>query len=243
MGNFIDLTGKRFGRLLVVGRHGYIKGKYIAWKCLCDCGQTTIVRGSSLRSGNTRSCGCFCKDRVSETKRLYLQEGQKFGRLTVLERSGRARDSAFLWKCLCDCGEIAVVRGVCLVSGHTQSCGCLQRERATATVMGKFGCAHPSWKGGLSLEPYPPEFNEMFKQTVRERDGNVCAICRLQERNGNKLSVHHIDYIKENTTPENCISLCNACHAVTHGNRDYWQDTLSSLLQRRLSYLGECNAS
>lgn len=59
--NFKDLTGQRFGRLTVIRRapRGY-KGKTHAfWVCDCDCGQTSIVDGVKLRSGHTRSCGCF----------------------------------------------------------------------------------------------------------------------------------------------------------------------------------------
>lgn len=61
--------------------------------------------------------------------------GQKFGRLTVIDvaddivsESGR---HTAMWKCLCDCGNETVVRGKCLKSGDTKSCGCLQREEVS----------------------------------------------------------------------------------------------------------------
>ena len=58
----IDLTGKRFGSLTVIERHGtYVspKGaKMVTWLCKCDCGNTTVVHGTSLKSGNVKSCGC-----------------------------------------------------------------------------------------------------------------------------------------------------------------------------------------
>lgn len=57
---YIDMVGKKFGRLLVVKRSG---GKHssrnILWECLCECGETVTVPGSVLRSGKARSCGCF----------------------------------------------------------------------------------------------------------------------------------------------------------------------------------------
>ena len=53
----IDLTGKRFGRLLCLEAVGRDK-RGVLWKCRCDCGTERIVRGMSLRDGNTRSCGC-----------------------------------------------------------------------------------------------------------------------------------------------------------------------------------------
>lgn len=53
----IDLTGQRFGRLVAIEVAG--RGKYRLWKCRCDCGKSTVVDGASLRTGNTRSCGCL----------------------------------------------------------------------------------------------------------------------------------------------------------------------------------------
>lgn len=65
MGKFIDLTGKKFSMLTVKGvNHKNEKGKYF-WKCLCDCGKETIVLGNSLRSFNTKSCGCLKIDNPS----------------------------------------------------------------------------------------------------------------------------------------------------------------------------------
>jgi len=87
--------------------------------------------------------------------------------------------------------------------------------------------AYP-WKGGKSFEPYSHRFNRRFKKRIRERDRYTCAICRLYGR-----AVHHIDYIKANTIPENCITLCRPCHATTGGNRDYWQRELERLMTAR----------
>lgn len=53
----IDLTGHRFGSLTVV-KYAYTDGKRAVWRCECDCGRHTEVRVSSLRNGNTKSCGC-----------------------------------------------------------------------------------------------------------------------------------------------------------------------------------------
>lgn len=62
---FKDLTGRKFGRLLVISkgektRHGY------KWNCVCDCGNKISVLTTSLNSGNTKSCGCYAKERARE---------------------------------------------------------------------------------------------------------------------------------------------------------------------------------
>jgi hypothetical protein len=63
MSNFKDLTGQRFGRLLVVSRLPN-KGKYVIWECLCDCGNMREVITYNLKSGITKSCGCLVKEEL-----------------------------------------------------------------------------------------------------------------------------------------------------------------------------------
>jgi hypothetical protein len=53
-----DLTGARFGRLLVSGRAGSNEQRFALWQCTCDCGGSVVARGNSLRDGSRKSCGC-----------------------------------------------------------------------------------------------------------------------------------------------------------------------------------------
>lgn len=59
MSELIDLTGKRFGKLVVLKRVDNNKHRQPQWECLCDCGNKTIVVGQKLRKGITKSCGCL----------------------------------------------------------------------------------------------------------------------------------------------------------------------------------------
>lgn len=59
LGRFIDLTGQKFGKLLVTSRSENNKRGQTRWNCKCECGNKTIVVGASLRSGVTKSCGCL----------------------------------------------------------------------------------------------------------------------------------------------------------------------------------------
>lgn len=64
--HFIDITGKKYGRLTVIKSKGKtIQGKYI-WLCKCDCGNIVNVVGASLIKGVTQSCGCLKKEIVSK---------------------------------------------------------------------------------------------------------------------------------------------------------------------------------
>ena len=82
---------------------------------------------------------------------------------------------------------------------------------------------HPRWKGGISREPYGFDFNEELKELIRKRDNYKCQLCGCpQEECETKLPIHHIDYDKENSNPNNLISLCISCHSKTNEKRDYW---------------------
>lgn len=60
-GNIKDLVGQKYGRLTVIKFNGSVK--YCAiWECKCDCGNSVNVRAKDLRSGNTKSCGCYAKE-------------------------------------------------------------------------------------------------------------------------------------------------------------------------------------
>jgi len=62
----IDLTGKRFGRLEVLGfSHDDIDGN-VSWDCICDCDTIVTVQGHDLRFGNTKSCGCLRKELLAK---------------------------------------------------------------------------------------------------------------------------------------------------------------------------------
>jgi len=60
----LDLTGNRFGRLTAIERAANI-GTATAFHCVCDCGNAVVVRGRSLRLGDTQSCGCFRAEKMA----------------------------------------------------------------------------------------------------------------------------------------------------------------------------------
>lgn len=82
------------------------------------------------------------------------------------------------------------------------------------------------WKGGISFEPYAPEFNSVLKEQVRQRDNYQCQLCHKTER---KLPVHHIDYNKRNNNSDNLISLCRSCHSKTNERREFWKQYLKAI--------------
>lgn len=96
---FIDLTGQRFGKLVVLGMNGrrIVGGRVtkICWNVRCDCGTVTTAVGEQLRSGHTASCGCyrseFCRLPVEQAAinkfyRGYVSSAAKCGRAFDLSR-------------------------------------------------------------------------------------------------------------------------------------------------------------
>lgn len=90
MGAFIDLTGRRFGRLTAIKRVGTVRGK-AAWLCRCDCGGKATVPSSSLTSGNTRSCGCIHSEQVTAGNRVRATHGGGRSRLYGVWHSMKQR--------------------------------------------------------------------------------------------------------------------------------------------------------
>jgi hypothetical protein len=89
-------------------------------------------------------------------KILVGQHQKGDGRLTVLRDSGINRFHKHIWLCGCDCGGVAVVSTSHFLSGHTKSCGCLQRE--IAAKIGKRRRRFP-WQVGT---------NHQFERMARE---------------------------------------------------------------------------
>lgn len=123
------MIGQNYGRLTVLSLDNSPHkqaGKF--YLCKCECGKETIVLGSSLRSGHTKSCGCLQREIAANTGHKNVKDlsGQRFGKLTVLKLNGFTKTNKAIWYCKCDCGREIEVRACNLISGNTQSCGCIQ---------------------------------------------------------------------------------------------------------------------
>lgn len=118
-----DLTGKKYGKLTVLGRgEDYVSpsgSRLLRWKCQCECGNVINATTSQLKRGIS-SCGC--------TSRRESLIGLQFGKLTVISEAEDYVSPKGLhmakWHCRCDCGSEIDVLGMSLKNGDTKSCGC-----------------------------------------------------------------------------------------------------------------------
>lgn len=127
-----DLTGKKFGMLLPVE---WIRGG--RWRCICDCGNETIVDTRNLISGHTSSCGCKRYD----TKNVKDMVGYEDDNLKVMSRANNIGDIA-AWRCVCKhCGREFTTKGSNIRFSYTQSCGCRhsRNEQKIAQLLSEHG--------------------------------------------------------------------------------------------------------
>lgn len=113
MGKFEDLSGKRFGRLIVIRRtNDYVSpsGKHVVkWLCKCDCGNMVRTTSYQLKSGKTKSCGCYQKQMASYANKIH---GLSKERLYYIWRDMRYRCQSPKQKEYCNYGA----RGISLCS-------------------------------------------------------------------------------------------------------------------------------
>ena len=122
----VDYTGRRFGKLLVLGRAEAGKNGRTRWKCRCDCGKECSVLQASLRAGKRTSCGCDSQKGKHTTKDVT---GQKFAMLTALHPTGeRSRNGSIIWHCRCDCGNEVDLSLERLKYSTVVSCGCMREK-------------------------------------------------------------------------------------------------------------------
>lgn len=136
MSKVLDLTGKKYGRWTVIEKakskaNASLNDRENYWKCICECGKVKEIRGSSLRNGNSKSCGCFAKEQTSKFVRENYKpkpiidiKGRRFGKLLVMEMQEHIIGDDVKWKCKCDCGNEIVTKGSYLKKGQKTHCGC-----------------------------------------------------------------------------------------------------------------------
>lgn len=107
-------------------------------------------------------------------------------------------------------------------SRSTYCNSCKQKEKRNSNYnkiwYSKSKKDNPNWKNGISNQGYSYKFNNKLKQKILKRDSYTCQLCNKKE----DLTVHHIDYNKQNCEENNLIVLCRNCNSKVNFNRNYW---------------------
>lgn len=180
------------------------------------------------------------------------ETGNRYGRLIVIERTDIGTKGHARWKCLCDCGNEAVVLGHSLRRGVTQSCGCLRRERMREIhILPKGEAAFNDLFS--SIKRRAKHLNRVFdltKEQVKYLTSQPCYYCgakpaqfgtKLENtRNRNGAYIYNgLDrvnneegYVLENIVP--CCGICN--HAKSTMTQDEFLGWVSRIYQRKHSH-------
>ena len=155
-------------------------------------------------------------------KKLELQ-GQRFGRLTVLEENGRSKRRV-LWKCQCDCGHTTTVLGASLVGGATQSCGCyhLEKIREVRVPDAAFNNLYTKYQYRAKKTG---RIFELSREAFKELTVDSCFYCGARPEqvfrmtsgaeytyNGVDRIDNNLGYVLGNVVP--CCGVCNKMKAV-----------------------------
>lgn len=179
-----DITGMRSGMVEALEPSGKKRRGVILWNCRCDCGKEFQTEGYKISGGVITSCGC-----ARNLHQIKDLTGQKFGRLTALQRLDKRKGSSFAWLCRCDCGKIAEVSANALLQGTVQSCGCQKTDRLKQSAKDITGKAFGRL---VALEP-----------TEKRMGGSVVWRCRCSC--GRETMAAYSSLISENTKSCGCM--------------------------------------
>jgi len=210
MAKIIDLTGQKIGHLTVL-EQGKKQGGKLYWKCQCDCGNICEKQGQYLRAGKYTHCGCQTKKNSQKNERSTNLIGQKFGKLTVLEKLETRQRGYVMWRCQCDCGNIKDIPTNYLTNGHTTSCGCYFKETHGIDLTGKkFGRwtalyrdpdNHKKWICKCDCGTIRSVQGPALREGISQSCG--CITYSIGEKNiEDILKENNICYIKEYTNSE-----------------------------------------
>lgn len=224
MSRGIDITGERFGALVVKNKTGSKKLRSI-FLCLCDCGKQREFPGVHLRKGWAKSCGCKSHVRAKEGKCRFDSHKEK---LYKYHETRRSPDGNTLEVKCHFCGKwfepssIDVSNRIAAISGRVSgenNLYCSDTCKSSCSVYRK-----SSEVTGNSLSKNRLK-NGFVRSSIISERGNTCEICGSVET----LHVHHINPFSMahalEHDKENCLLVCVICHNKLHklpgcGKRD-----------------------
>lgn len=118
----------------------------------------------------------------------------------------------------------------CLKKEHNFCCRACKDQWASEN---QTGIKATGYIHGQAHLPYAKTWTKKLKEQIRNRDNFTCQICGKSQLDfQRRLSIHHIDYNKENCKEYNLISLCVHCHGLTNKNRNSWIEYFQELLSK-----------
>ena len=192
------------------------------------------MQNYTYSKNNHCKCGKLINNLSIRCKKCAAKERTK-----IPQKCSRYVDGRSLKKYYCECGvKITYPNKRCIICSKIGTNNAFYGKHHTKETKLKMSKNHPdlsgskngNWNGGTENYPYPLEFNDTLKNSIRKRDNYECQNCGMTEEEhlivkGRILSVHHIDYNKNNCNEYNLITVCDSCNTRANFNRSYWQET------------------
>ena len=202
MGGFKDLTGQRFGRLIVIKKDGKDKNGNVKWTCKCDCGNTTQpIRSSSLRNGSTKSCGCLNKEKSSENMKKLRAEWEQKEEYKLMQKEANIK--------------------------RWQDEEYREAHSGKNSTSYNHDLTEEEREQGRSIEGY----NE-WRNEVKEKANFTCDCCYKHGGNMNSHHLDGYDWCKERRIDvNNGVCLCENCHKEFHKIYGYGNNTKEQYIE------------
>lgn len=248
MGKVKDLTGQRFGRLVVLKQEGRNSSRKITWLCKCDCGNECVVVGNSLSTGNTVSCGCLRKEVTGEKyrgKTLTEETKKKIscsskGKQHTEETKKKISESVT--------GEDNPFYG----KHHTEETKrTWSEQRKGKQLSEETKCKMSETRKGENNPNYNPNLTDEdrkerriqqgysdWQREVKHQANYTCDICG--KRGNGTLHSHHLDSYNSHEERRlditNGVCLCEHCHRDFHHYYGYGENTEEDYLEYKFAY-------
>lgn len=216
--------------------------------------QSIIVGKAPLISGFTSRCTSRQRQQANkgrfvmalDNRKIILEAGRKFGRLTVVEDTRRrSKNGTVIWLCRCECGNLCKVLVTNLLKGSTRSCGCLRLETVRLNYgQAAFNKLYTLYRIGAEQRglTFP-----LAKEEFRKLTSGNCYYCgqepsRVSHNNGKKSKffgnytyngIDRVDNLK-GYEPKNCVTCCFECNQAKLA---LTQDGFLSLVKRIYEHL------
>ncbi len=206
--------------------------------------------GRTLKKYYCIECGNKISYKTWKYGKKRCKSCSKKGQFAPLFKDGRT-----LKRYYCDCGEEINFSTALYSKGKCSKCAdklhSLRMSGKGNSMYGKIGYwankkkpaqskrmkgkNNPNWQNGISKLPYAFDFTSELKNSIRTRDNFECQLCNKKQKELNgyhkKLTIHHIDYNKQNCKEDNLITLCKECNSTANFNRDYWYAYFKYILE------------
>lgn len=218
----IDITGKRYGKLVAVRFHSYVdggRGRSQKWLFKCDCGKDSVILKSHVtkKVKPTHSCGCLSKKHFKDFT------GKTINNMQFLRAVGRNKYKCWMWEIRCFCGREFVTEGNDITSGKIKSCGCKLNSEQLKNANYEESIRNSLYAQLKNRGPRRGHNVTLTREEHHKLISGDCYYCgqspnQTKKLNGHQIFANGIDRLDNDIGYElsNCVTACRNCNQAKH---------------------------